>query len=98
LQSASAAIQVITVDKRREQYFWPRDYNNRGGIGGAVIELTKIHRPELVTSISIEHEKLDKVKCALKYLQLPSESMKVLSYLDCLECWAFRRNCFKDKD
>jgi hypothetical protein len=90
LQSASAAIRMITVDKHREQYLWQHNNNKRdgrargGGEGIEVaIEIATIHRPELVTSISIEHEDLDKVDKALKYLQLPSESMKVLSYLDC---------------
>jgi hypothetical protein len=102
LQSASAAIRMITVDKHREQYLWQhnnnRDGRARGGGREVAIELATIHRPELVTSISIEHEDLDKVDNALKYLQLPSESMKVLSYLDCLECWAYGKNCSKDID
>jgi hypothetical protein len=74
LQSASAAIRLITVDKHREQYLWQhnnnRDERARGEGGGeeVVIEIATIHRPELVTSISIEHEDLDKVDNALKYL------------------------------
>jgi hypothetical protein len=104
LQSASAAIRMITVDKHREQYLWQHNNNRNGrargeGEGGEVaIEIATIHRPELVTSISIEHEDLDKVDKALKYLQLPSESMKVLSYLDCLERWAYGKNCSKGID
>jgi hypothetical protein len=65
LQSASAAIRVITIDKHREQYLWQHNYNRngraRGGVGEVAIEIATIHRPELVTSISIEHEDLDKV-------------------------------------
>jgi hypothetical protein len=100
LQSASAAIRVITVDKHREQYLWQHNNNRNGRArGGEVsIEIATIHRPELVISISIEHENLDKVDKAVKYLQLPSESMKVLSYLDCLERWAYGKNCSKDRD
>jgi hypothetical protein len=101
LQCASESIRVITVDKHREQYLWQHNNNRNGraiGGGEVAIEIATIHRPELVTSISIEHEDLDKVDNALKYLQLPSESMKVISYLDCLERWAYGKNCSKGID
>jgi hypothetical protein len=60
------------------------------------IELATIGEPELITSISIEHEKLDKVNNATESLQLPSDSMMVQSYLDCLECGSYGKSCFND--
>lgn len=99
LRFASEAFQVITVDKHREQYSWLHNNQNAQAKGGeVVIEVATIYRPELLTSISIEHQDLDKVDNILKHLQLPLESMNVLSYLDCLECWAYRKNCSKYKD
>ena len=99
LQFASEAFQVITVDKHREQYSWLHNNQNAQAKGGeVVIEVATIYRPELLTSISIEHQDLDNVDNILKHLQLPLESMNVLSYLDCLECWAYRKNCSKYKD
>ena len=85
LQSACAAIHVIPVYKRRQQYLWSHDNKNGGEV---IIEVATIYKPELVNSLSIEHENLAKVNNAIEYLELPSETMKVLSYLDCLRCWA----------
>jgi hypothetical protein len=87
LRFASEAFQVITVDKHREQYSWsnnPKDTQAKE----VMIEVATIHSPEPLTSISIEHQDLDRVNNILEHLQLSSKSMNVLSCLDCLGCWA----------
>ena len=89
LQSACAAIHVIPVCKRRQQYLWSHDNKNGGEV---IIEVATIYKPELANSVSIEHENLAKVNNAIEYLELPSETMKVLSYLDCLRCWALGKS------
>jgi hypothetical protein len=86
LQFASA-FQIITVDKHREQYSWPNNHRDTQ-TKEVMIEVSTIHSPEPLTSISIEHQDLDRVNNILKHLQLPSKSMNVLSYLDCLRFWA----------
>jgi hypothetical protein len=98
LQFASETFQVITVDKHREQYLWPLHDRNTGAKVEVMIEVANIHSPELLTSISIEHQDLDKVEIVLKSLRLPSKSLYVLSYLDCLQCWAYGKNCSKYYD
>jgi hypothetical protein len=87
LRFASEACQVITVDKHREQYSWPNNHRDTQ-TKEVMIEVATIHSPEPLTSVSIEHQDLDRVNNILKHLQLPSKSMNVLSYLDCLRFWA----------
>ena len=88
-QSASVPIQVITVCKRRQQYLWSHDNKNEGEV---IIEVATIYKPELATSVSIEHENLENVNNAIKYFKLPSESMKASRYLDCLQRWALEKS------
>jgi len=89
LSKVTPSIQVINVQKRRELHVWPSDDRN-----GATIELTEIRIPEKVMTISIEHQDLEKVTKALEYLQLTSQSMRVLSYVDCLRIWVEEKSLF----
>jgi hypothetical protein len=89
LSQAAPSVQVISVQKRRELHMWPT-----GDIDGATIELAEISTPEKVITISIEHRNLEKVSKALEYLQLPSPSMKVLNYVDCLKVWTEGKKLF----
>jgi hypothetical protein len=87
LRFASEAFQVITVDKHREQYSWPNSHRDTQA-KEVTIEIATINSPKPLTSISIEHQDLERVNNILKHLQLPSKLMNVLSYLDCLRFWA----------
>ena len=89
LSQAAPSVQVISVQKRRELHVWPT-----GDTDGATIELAEISTPEKVITISIEHRNLEKVSKALEYLQLPSPSMKVLNYVDCLKVWTEGKKLF----
>jgi hypothetical protein len=89
LSQAAPSVQVISVQKRRELHVWPTD-----GIDGATIELAEISTPEKVITISVEHRNLEKVSKALEYLRLPSPSMKVLNYVDCLKVWTEGKKLF----
>jgi hypothetical protein len=89
LSKVTPSIQAINVQKRRELHVWPSDDRN-----GATIELTEISIPEKVMTISIEHQDLEKVTKALEYLQLTSQSMRVLSYVDCLRIWVEDKSLF----
>ncbi len=89
LSEITPSIQVIDVQKRRELHVWPSDDRN-----GATIELTEISTPEKVMTISIEHRDLEKVTKALEYLQLTSDSIRVLSYVDCLRVWVEEKSLF----
>lgn len=89
LSQAAPSVQVISVQKRRELRVWPT-----GGIDGATVELAEISTPEKVITISIEHRNLEKVSKALEYLRLPSPSMKVLNYVDCLKVWTEGKKLF----
>jgi hypothetical protein len=89
LSKVTPSIQVINVQKRRELHVWPSDDRN-----GATIELTEISIPEKVMTIGIEHRDLEKVTKALEYLQLTSQSMRVLSYVDCLRNWVEEKSLF----
>ena len=82
LSHASKSIKVIDVQKQRELYMWPS-----GSIDAVTIELAEISKPECITTISVEHQSLEKVSKALELLQLVSTSMKVLNYVDCLKVW-----------
>jgi len=81
--------QVINVQKRRELHVWPSGDKN-----GATIELTEISTPEKVMTIGIEHQDMEKVIKALEYLQLTSQSRRVLSYVDCLRVWVEEKSLF----
>lgn len=89
LSQVTPAVQVISVRKRRELHVWPSGDRN-----GATIELAEISTPEKVTTISIEHQHLEKVGKALEYLQLASHSVKVLNYVDCLRGWVEGKSLF----
>jgi len=89
LSKITPSVQIISVQKRRELHVWPSDDRN-----GATIELTEISIPEKVMTISIEHQYLEKVTKALEYLQLTSQSMRVLSYVDCLRIWVEEKSLF----
>ena len=89
LSQAAPSVQVISVQKRRELHVWPT-----GDTDGATIELAEISTPEKVMTISIERRNLEKVSKALEYLQLPSPSMKVLSYVDSLKVWTEGKKLF----
>jgi hypothetical protein len=88
-ENISSSVRVITVRKQRELHAWPPKAKD-----GVTVELAEIKTPERVTSIAIEHHSMEKVIQALKYLQLPSPSMKVLNYVDCLKVWYASRNVF----
>lgn len=94
LRFASEAFRVITVDKHRDQYAWPNNHRDTKA-KEVMIEVATIHGPEPLTSISIEHQDLDRVNDLLKHLRLPSKSMNVLSYLDCLRFWGLGRKLGK---
>jgi len=89
LSKVTSSVQIISVQKQRELHVWPSDDRN-----GATIELTEISIPEKVMTISIEHQDLEKVTKALKYLQLTSRSIRVLSYVDCLRVWVEDKSLF----
>jgi len=89
LSKVTPSVQIISVQKRRELHVWPSDDRN-----GATIELTEISIPEKVMTISIEHQDLEKVTKALEYLQLTSNSIRVLSYVDCLRVWVEDKSLF----
>jgi len=89
LSQVTPSVQIISVQKRRELHVWPSDDRN-----GATIELTEISVPEKVMTISIEHQDLEKVTKALEYLQLTSNSIRVLSYVDCLRVWVEDKSLF----
>ena len=89
LAKVTPLVQIISVQKRRELHVWPSDDRN-----GATIELTQISIPEKVMTISIEHRDLEKVTKALEYLQLTSNSIRVLSYVDCLRVWVEEKSLF----
>jgi hypothetical protein len=89
LSQVTPSVQVISVQKRRELHVLASGDRN-----GATIELAEISTPEKVTTISIEHQHLEKVNKALEYLQLTSHSMKVLSYVDCLRVWVEEKSLF----
>lgn len=92
LSKATQSIKVIGVQKQRELHTWPPDSRD-----AVTIELAEISKPEYVTTISVEHQSLEKVSKALEYLQLvpPSTSMKVLNYVDCLEVWVEQGRLFE---
>jgi hypothetical protein len=89
LSQVTPSVQIISVQKRRELHVWPSDDRN-----GATIELTEISIPEKVMTISIEYQDLEKVTKALEYLQLTSNSIRVLSYVDCLRVWVEDKSLF----
>ena len=89
LSKVTPSVQIISVQKRRELHVWPSHDTN-----GATIELTEISIPEKVMTIGIEHRDLEKVTKALEYLQLTSQSMRILSYVDCLRIWVEDKNLF----
>ncbi len=89
LSRATKSIKVIAVQKQRELHKWPP--NSRDAV---TIELAKINEPECVTTISVEHQSLEKVSNALECLHLASAPMKVFNYVDCLKVWVEQKTLF----
>ncbi len=89
LYNATESIKVINVEKQRELHIWPPNNTDP-----STIELAEISRPERITTISVEHQNLEKVSTALDYLHLASTSMRVLNYIDCLKVWVTQGRIF----
>jgi len=90
LSHATESIKIINVQKQCELHIWPP--NSKDAV---TTELAEISKPECVTTISIEHESLEKVSIELETLQLASVSMKVLNYVDCLKVWVEQGRLFE---
>lgn len=83
LKNAHPPVQILLVEKYRRFFSLPT------GTGDPVIvELTDIVRPELVSSVALEHADIDAVRQGLAQLGLTDNTLCPLHYLEALSIWA----------